>query len=370
MAPTSISVVIPTYNESRNIEALYDTLRKALDGHTWELIVVDDHSPDRTSDVVRRMGESHGNVRCIERVQDRGLASAVQWGAQAAHGETIVVMDGDLQHDAFLIPLMCEELRKGSDIVAASRFLGGGEVEGLSSDARRQLSAWGNRLANIFLGRRLSDPLTGYFATSRKLFLKSIPRMNADGFKIFFDLLFYNRAAAVREVAFDFQPRLHGESKLQFFVLWLLVCDMASKLTLGLIPPKLVSFMSVGFIGFSVHFSILYAVLGAGSEFWVAQTVATVCAMTFNFTINNILTYSTNQLRGLAFFKGLLLYSAIASFGIAANVSTAQLTYSHYKSYVWLAALVGIVIDIVWRFVMSSRVIWGRGSLVRPAEGG
>ena len=187
-------------------------------------------------------------------------------------------------------------------------------------------------------------------------------------FKIFFDLVYHNRRAAVKEVPFNFQPRRQGESKLQFYVLWLLTCDMASKLSFGLVPPQLVSFVTVGLIGSTVHFSTLYTAMSAGGEFWLAQALATVCAMIFNFTINNLLTYSTYRLSGLAFAKGLLLYSAIASFGIVANVSTAQITYTHFKEHVFFAATVGIVIDIVWRFVLSSRLIWGRASIVRPPD--
>lgn len=294
---TTISVIVPTYNEAANIAAIHAGLAKTLGDQAWELIVVDDHSPDGTANEVRRLGERHANVRCIERIQDRGLCSAVQWGVQAAHGEVIVVMDGDLQHDASLIPAMCRELAAGHDIVSASRFLAGQDVKGLPRQ-RQRLSAWGNKLVDLFLGRQLTDPLTGFFATSRALFLRSIPKMQAEGFKILFDLLYHNRRATIKEVPLDFQPRQQGESKLQFFVFWLLACDIASKLTWGLIPPQLVSFVTVGLIGSTVHFSTLYVTFTLGAAFWLAQALATVCAMVFNFTINNLLTYSTYRLRG------------------------------------------------------------------------
>lgn len=363
-----ISVVVPTYNEAPNIPAIYDSLAAVLSGKSWELIVVDDDSPDGTADVARALAEQRGNVRCLQRTQERGLCSAVQWGVQAAHGAYIVVMDGDLQHDPGLIPAMLEELGKGSDIVSGSRFLAGDRAEGLSSEFRNSLSLYGNRLVNLFLGTRLTDPLTGFFATTRALFLRSIPRMQADGFKILFDLLYRNRKAVIKELSFGFRARQHGESKLQLYVFWLLLCDMISKLTGSLVPPRLVSFVGVGLIGSTVHFSVLYASLGFGSVFWAAQAIATVTAMIFNFTINNILTYSTDRLRGGSFVKGLLLYSLIASFGIVANVSTAQLTYERFRTHVFLAASVGIVIDVIWRFVVSNRLIWGRSSVLRTAK--
>lgn len=364
---TAVSIIVPTYNEVRNIPALYADLAKALGDRTWELIVVDDDSPDGTADAVRSLAAAHENLRCIQRIQDRGLCSAVHWGVQAAHGDAIVVMDGDLQHDPSLIPSMLAELKAGQQIVSGSRFLPGSRAHGLSSDARSRLSIHGNRLVSLFLGSRLTDPLTGFFATSRTLFLRSIPRMQADGFKIFFDLVYHNRKAAIRELPFDFRRRRHGESKLQAHVFWALLCDMISKLSAGLAPPRLVSFIGVGLIGSTIHFSILYASLSLGADFWVSQTLATVAAMVFNFTLNNVLTYSAERLRSGGYFKGLLLYSAIASFGIVANVSTAQLTYAALRGHEFVAASMGILIDIVWRFVVSNRLIWGRSSVFRKA---
>lgn len=355
-----VSVIVPTFNEAGNVARLHDDLDAALAGLAWELVVVDDDSPDGTADAVRRLADGHGNVRCVQRVQERGLASAVHWGVQAAHGEIVVVMDGDGQHEPALIPAMVEALAAGADIASGSRFLGNGAAEGLASRRRLALSERGNRLTNLMLGHDLTDPLTGFFATSRRLFLDSIPRLQADGFKVFFDLAWHNRRAAIRELPFDFRRRRHGDSKLGFYVAWLLACDIVAKLSLGLLPPRLVSFVGVGLVGSIFHFSVLYTVLAAGAAFWVAQAVATVVALVFNFSINNVLTYSDQRLRGATFWKGLLLYSLIASVGIVANVSTAQLAYVRLNGHAFLASTTGLVIDVIWRFVVSNRLVWGR----------
>lgn len=367
MTVPQVSVVVPTYNEAGNIPMIYEGLAQALGGCAWELVVVDDDSPDGTADAVRALGRRHDNVRCIQRVQERGLCSAVHWGVQAAHGETIVVMDGDLQHEPALIPRMLEALQAGHDIVSGSRFLEGAAENGLS-DRRRRLSDWGNRLTNRFLGTALSDPLTGFFATSRRLFLESIPQMQADGFKVFFDLVYRNRHVTIRELPFEFRRRRHGESKLDLYVLWLLACDIVSKLSRGMLPPRLVSFVGVGLIGAIFHFAVLYFAMDLGAVFWAAQAIATVVAMVFNFTINNILTYSDDRLRGAAFYKGLLLYSLIASVGIVANVSTAQIAYLRLQGHTFIAATTGLIIDVIWRFVVSNRLIWGRSSILRKAR--
>ena len=364
MTMPSISVVVPTYNEAANVQMIYDGLAEALSDRSWELVVVDDDSPDGTADAVRALGRQHDNVRCVQRVQERGLCSAVHWGVQAAHGDVVVIMDGDLQHEPALIPKMIEALQAGHDIVSGSRFLEGAAEKGLS-ERRRRLSDWGNRLTNRFLGTALSDPLTGFFATSRRLFLESIPQMQADGFKVFFDLVYHNRNVTIRELPFAFQRRRHGQSKLDLYVLWLLACDIVSKLSRGMLPPRLISFVGVGLIGSIFHFAILYASMDLGAVFWVAQAIATVVAMVFNFTINNVLTYSDDRLRGTAFYKGLLLYSLIASVGIVANVSTAQIAYLRLHGHTFIAAATGLVIDVIWRFVVSNRLIWGRSSMLR-----
>ena len=357
--PVTVSVVVPTYDEAGNIARLYDDLAACLSSLAWELVVVDDDSPDGTADAVRRLAADHANVRCVQRVQERGLASAVHWGVQAAHGDVVVVMDGDGQHAPGLIPAMVDALASGADIVSGSRFLSGGPVEGLESRRRLALSERGNQVVNLFLGRTLSDPLTGFFATSRRLFLASIPRLQADGFKVFFDLAWHNRSATIRELPFEFRKRQSGESKLGSYVLWLLACDIVAKLSRGLLPPRLVSFVGVGLIGSIFHFSVLYAVLAAGAAFWVAQAAATVVALVFNFSINNVLTYSDQRLRGAGFWQGLLTYSLIASLGIVANVSTAQLAYVRLNGHAFLASTAGLVIDVIWRFVVSNRLVWG-----------
>lgn len=367
MTAPRVSIVVPTYNEAANIPMIYDGLAQALVGHAWELVVVDDDSPDGTADAVRALAGRHDNVRCLQRVHERGLCSAVHWGVQAAHGEVVVVMDGDLQHEPALIPGMLDALQAGPDIVSGSRFLEGGAERGLSP-SRRRLSDYGNRLINRFLGTALSDPLTGFFATSRRLFLESIPLMQADGFKVFFDLLYHNRGVTIRELPFEFQSRRHGESKLELYVLWLLACDIVSKLSRGMLPPRLISFVGVGLIGSIFHFAILYASMDLGAVFWLAQAIATVVAMVFNFTINNVLTYSDDRLRGAAFYKGLLIYSLIASVGIVANVSTAQIAYLRLHGHTFIAATTGLVIDVIWRFVVSNRVIWGRSSILRKTR--
>lgn len=350
---TQLSIIVPTYNEAGNITLVLEGLANALEGRHWELIVVDDNSPDGTADLVREIARKWPNVRCLQRILDRGSSSAVHWGVQAAHGDIVVVMDGDLRDDPALIPVMLDALEEDTDIASACRTLAPGI---------------GRRMVNLYLGRQLVDPLTGFFATSRTFFLRSIPRMQGDGFRVFFDLAHLNRKAIIKEFASDARPSRYVLPLRPRNILWALLCDVISKLAGGLVPPRLVSFVGVGIIGSTVHFSMLYACLAAGAAFWLSQALATIAAMVFNFTINNVLTYPTTTLRNASYYQGLLLYSLIASFGIVANVSTAQLTYEHFQGHTFIAACMGIFIDVIWRFVVSNRLIWGRSSVFRKAR--
>lgn len=350
---TELSIVVPTYNEADNITLVFEGLAKVLEGRQWELIVVDDNSPDGTADLVRGLARSWPNVRCLQRMLDRGTSSAVHWGVQASHGDVVVVMDGDMRDDPALVPSMLDALKEGVDIASGCQPLAPGIAR---------------RMVNLYLGRQLVDPLTGFFATSRTLLLRSIPRMQGDGFRVFFDLAHLNRKAIIREFASDARPSRHISPIRQRNILWALLCDAISKLLGGLVPPRLVSFVGVGVIGSIVHFSMLYACLAGGAAFWLSQALATIVAMVFNFTINNLLTYPTATLRNASYYQGLVLYSIIASFGIVANVSTAQLTYEHFKGHTFIAACMGIFIDVIWRFVVSNRLIWGRSSVFRKAR--
>ena len=135
-----LTVVVPTFNESPNVPVLVERVAAALDGIEWELVFVDDNSPDATSAVAKELGRHDSRVRCIRRVGRRGLSGACLEGALSSQAEFVAVMDADLQHDERLLPQMLSELVHGkADLVIASRYVSGGGANGLSS-SRQSIS--------------------------------------------------------------------------------------------------------------------------------------------------------------------------------------------------------------------------------------
>src|SRR5580700_10632296 len=185
-----LTVVVPCYNERPNVAPLVAALDAALTGIAWEVVFVDDDSPDGTAAEARRLGRLDNRVRCIRRIGRRGLSSAVVEGALASSALFVAVMDGDLQHDETRLPVMLEALRSGQyDLAVASRHVAGGDAAGLASRWRHMLSDAGTTLAHRFLPVKLSDPMSGFFMLPRALFEQLAPALTAQGFKILLDLV-------------------------------------------------------------------------------------------------------------------------------------------------------------------------------------
>ncbi|MHA1607322.1 MAG: polyprenol monophosphomannose synthase [Candidatus Freyarchaeota archaeon] len=209
-----ISVVVPTYNERDNLGELVSRLRRALSSFPYELIVVDDGSPDGTGELAEELAEKYGNIRVIHRSGKLGLASAVVDGIRAARGDVVAVMDADLQHPPEVLPHMLREIEGGADLVVASRYVEGGRVEGWSK-WRRLVSKTATLLARMLVPKagRVKDPLSGFFAFKRSI-LDGL-ELNPEGFKILLEIIAKARFQKLVETPYTFQARKRGESKLK-----------------------------------------------------------------------------------------------------------------------------------------------------------
>jgi dolichol-phosphate mannosyltransferase len=210
-----LSIIAPTFNEAGNVAPLVERLTRALAGVDWEVLFVDDDSPDGTAERVREVARISANVRCLKRVGRRGLASACLEGFSQTTSPFIAVMDADLQHDEALLPAMLSILRAGeAELVVASRFAAGASA-GEHSAFRRLISHGGNWMGRKILGVELSDPMSGFFMLRRDLLARARPgRVAGGGFKILLDLVASTRPAPkLKELPFTFRPRHSGESK-------------------------------------------------------------------------------------------------------------------------------------------------------------
>ena len=356
-----LAIVVPSFQERDNVPQLIERLRTLLAGLQWEIIVVDDDSPDGTADLVRRIGEGDQRVRCIRRIGRRGLAGACLEGMLATQARYVAVMDADLQHDETLLVSMLDRLRQGdADLVVASRFMHTGAADGLNR-WRAQLSHLANGIARTALGINLSDPMSGFFMMRRQAFEELAPSLSSDGFKILFDIVATARGRLrIAELPFVFRARTHGESKLDARIAVDYVALVVSKLTNDVVSFRFLLFCLVGLTGVGIHMAILQLVLGFGGvQFAMAQTIATVGAICWNFTLNNMVTYRDQRLSGLPFLSGLLRFQIVCGIGAISNVGIASLMYGHNADW-WLAGLTGAVMGAVWNYMVSAVWVWRR----------
>ena len=358
-----LAIILPTLNERANIAPLVTRLKAALGPDGWEAIFVDDNSTDGTADEIRRMAQSDPQIRIIQRIGRRGLASAAIEGICAASAPFVAVMDADHQHDPALLPQMLAAVQQADcDVAVASRFVAGGNADGLAGQGRKCGSKLANWLARSITGISLSDPMSGFFLMRADRVRALAPRLSGIGFKLLLDILAAADAPLqVREFPMRLAPRRAGTSKLDRAIIFEFLVSLYDRSFGRIIPTRFALFATVGAIGVVVHLAVLAALfIMADSAFVAAQAAATLAAMSFNFWLNNWLTYRDQQIRGArALFKGWLGFCATCAVGAFANVAAA--TFLQANGVHWAAAaLAGIILGSVWNYALSSRFVWGR----------
>lgn len=360
--PLQLSIVVPTFNEVDNIESVVQRLAAALVGVPFEIIFVDDDSPDATGAAVRALAQRDLRVRCVQRVGRRGLASACIEGMMASSAPFVAVMDADLQHDESVLPLMLDTVRRSPeiDVAVASRYAAGGSVGGWAP-GRQRLSRLATVLSRLILRGHLSDPMSGYFLMRREALDGCVRRLSGIGFKILLDIFASSpRPLRHAEVAYTFRTRHAGESKLDTRVAWDFFVLLLHKMTGALVPVRFLTFSLVGGLGILVHFAVLYALFGfTDTAFSTAQALATIVAMSSNYVLNNILTYRDMRLTGWPWLRGWLTFCLGCSLGGLANVGVAS--YLFQQQTPWgLSALIGVLVGAVWNYAVTSVYTWKR----------
>jgi dolichol-phosphate mannosyltransferase len=359
MAAVELTVVVPSFNEIDNVEPLIERLHTALDGIEWEVIYIDDDSPDGTAAKVRELAQTDPRVRCIQRIGRRGLSTAVIEGMLASSAPYLAVIDADLQHDEKLLPRMLATLKTdGLDIVIGSRYVGGAGI-GDWNKGRAVMSGIATRLARFVVSAEIADPMSGFFMLHRCAFERTARRLSGQGFKILVDLF----ASAptpyrFRELPYVFGQRIHGQSKLDSLVIWEYLMLLLDKRVGRWVPVRFVLFAAIGGSGVIVHLAVLRLAL-IYLNFPVAQALGTVCAMTTNFLLNNMLTYRDQRLYGLKLINGLLSFYVVCSIGAVANVGIASAAFGEHYSW-WISGLAGTAVGVVWNYAASSVFTWRR----------
>jgi dolichol-phosphate mannosyltransferase len=354
-----LAIVLPTFNESGNVGPLVDRLEKALHDVRYEVIFVDDDSPDGTADVVRLLAERHDNVRVLQRIGRRGLASACIEGILGTAAPYVAVMDADMQHDETVLPEMLRRIRdENLDLVVGSRNIAGGSM-GEFTQWRVKLSHLGRRLSLMGAEHELSDPMSGFFMVRLATFEQFAHRLSGIGFKILLDIvLSAGPGLRIGEVPYRFGQREHGESKLDI-VVGLEYFELLVDKHLGnVVNVRFVLFAMVGALGVGVHLLILSALLKlAGMSFAAGQAIATFIVMILNFVLNNSVTYRDRRLKGWRFWSGLVTFCLACGLGVAANVAIASEAFRRGVPWV-LAAVTGLLFTAVWNYGITSMTTW------------
>lgn len=360
MSALRLSIVVPTFNESGNIAELLRRIESTLGSTGWEAIFVDDDSPDGTARDVRNVAARDARVRCVQRIGRRGLSSACIEGMLASSAPVIAVMDADLQHDESILPQMLQKIEAGADVVIGTRYAEGGST-GEWDESRKSMSLLATRMSRLILKQAVSDPMSGFFMLKRETFEANVRQLSAMGFKILLDLLASStQALRIEEVAYRFRDRHSGQSKLDGMVIWEYGMLLADKTVGRWIPVRFLAFAMIGGLGVLVHFSVLtLALKGLALSFTVAQSLATGLSMTFNFALNNVLTYRDRRLKGWGWWGGLLSFVLACSVGAVANIGIATYLFENRTEWA-LAALAGILVGAVWNYAVTQLYTWGK----------
>lgn len=361
--PPELAVIVPTYQEADMVDEVVRRVAAVLDGIRWELIFVDDDSPDGTSDRVRAIARRDPRVRLVQRVGRRGLSSACIEGMMATAAPFLAVMDGDLQHDETLLPTMLRTIKdEDLEIVVGSRYVSGGDVG--DWNARRQsMSRFATRLGQWLIHADLQDPMSGFFLVRATVVQSCVRRLTGVGFKILLDIFSASeRPLRFRELPYTFRPREAGSSKLDNAVLWEYLLMLAQKVIGPVIPIRFIAFSAIGGLGVFVHIAVLWpmlTLLGSGA-FLISQAAATLVAMTSNFFLNNLLTYRDMRLRGKQLIWGWVSFVLACSVGALANVGIANYLFQGGHSGWFFSALAGILVGAVWNYAVTAVYTWKR----------
>ena len=338
---------------------LLQCLERALKNVDYEVVIVDDDSPDGTAAMARSIAQTNARVRVVQRIGRRGLASAAVEGMLATSSPYLLVMDADLQHDEQIIPAMLDKLKSENlDIVVGSRNLSGGGMGEFASN-RVVLSTMGRRLSDAICKIPVSDPMSGFFLVTREYFHHVVHNLSNVGFKILVDLLASaRRPVRLGEVAYTFRNRKQGESKLDILVGIEYLQLLLDKVTHGIFPVSYLMFGMVGSIGVICNLALAFLLVASFRvAFKEAQLLGALITIAINFFLNNHVTFRFARLRGVQMVLGLALFYVFCSVGLLAQVTLANSLQQ--VGVHWMAAtLVGVLVGSVWNYSMAFLLVW------------
>jgi len=368
------SLIIPTYNEAQNISRIVQQLTTLLEQripNAYELIVVDDDSPDCTWKIAQQLTAQYPQLRVMRRQTERGLSTAVIRGWQAARGEILGVIDGDLQHPPDVLLHLLQAIQT-ADLAVASRHVEGGGVSEWSP-TRRFLSRGAQVIGLLILPDvvgRVSDPMSGYFLVRRSAIAGQL--LNPLGYKILLEVLARGQIQQVAEVGYVFQERKQGESKVTWrqyldYLLHLAKLRSRGRITRLRQKYQLRRFLQFGLVGLSgvfIDMAMLYLLSDPTALGWGltrSKIIASEVAVINNFLWNDRWTFgdiSSRQSGWRKRLKRFLKFNLICLVGIVLNVMLLNLLFNHLGLNRYLANLIAIAVVTLWNFWLNLKLSW------------
>ncbi len=362
-----VSLVLPTYNEGKNIAALIAQLVPVLDSVPnlqYEIIVVDDDSPDRTWEIALGLTDEFPQLRVIRRQDERGLSTAVIRGWQIAQGRILAVMDADLQHPPEVVANLCKEMIRGADLGIASRHVEGGGVSDWSL-ARRIISRGAQMIGFMLLPEvigRISDPMSGFFMIRRSSIQDR--KLSPLGYKILVEVLGRGKVSWISEVPYTFRERVEGSSKLTNRI-YLEYFQHLFRLRLYLLQiSSFFRFCVVGASGVVVDMSLLFFLSDPKMLGWGltrSKILAAEAALLNNFIWNDTWTFgdlAKHQNTLGQRVKRFLKFNAICSLGIIFNVIIINIEFNLFHMNRYLANLIAIGLVTLWNYKTNKEFSW------------
>ncbi len=361
MNKPNLSIVIPTYNERENISKILENLKRELKYIPFEIIFVDDNSPDGTSQEVKTFMRNSKNIHLIHRIGRRGLSGAVIEGIFAANSKLVAVMDCDLQHDETKLSYMIDLFSRNAslDLVIGSRFTASGDI---SNKAFSKLRELGSKTTTFLVKKLLkinsSDPLSGFFMVKKETFMRSADNLQTQGFKILADFLATSgKNIEIKEIGYKFKSRVAGKSKMSFLTVLELIGLVLSQIFQGRLSIRFILFCMVGLSGIFVQLLVTGTSMFFINQFPTSQTLGIIAAMTSNYFLNNTITFQERRLKSFDLIRGLFSFYLICSLGAFTNIAVANYVFGFSSNWL-ISSFIGAIFGAVWNFTLSSIFTW------------
>jgi dolichol-phosphate mannosyltransferase len=358
---TTVSIIIPTYNEKDNLPILLESLELLLSHENAEIIVVDDNSPDETWKLSKQLEERYPNLTTIHRINQKGLSSAVLTGFDVAKGSYLFVIDADLQHDEKALLPMIEHMRQGTDLVIASRKTGEGAIDKKWSLLRRIISQGATWLSRIVVPASITDPMSGFFGIKKECYLKFKEEINPRGFKLLLEFIARMKPYRIKEVGYQFRPRRHGESKLSNAVVFEYLISLYDLSFIArYIPRRFIQYCMVGLVGLCINYSVIFLALNfLGFEKSDAVKLAIVVTLFTNFTFNDRWTFKSHLVPGvLQTLMRFVKYVTICSGGAFGSYIITMTLLKYMDDNIYLANIFGILYATIWNYSINTLITW------------